>query len=326
MSFRRIGRWLVLLLGFGLLGPPVSAADSTDPGRRLRILTTLPPLYSWTAQVAGDLAQVENLLPGDVGPHEFQFRPRDLEKLRQADLIIANGLGIENWMEDAIRNNAKESARRVVRTSDGLQPHLIYHLPDFAVEGAESKSSKGHDHDHDHDHDHAGETGNPHVWLDPVFARHGVTNILRALQQADPARAAGYARNAEQYLETLRRLDADFAQLSREVKNRRLVTYHDAFPYFTRRYQLELVGVVQDVAGVEPSPKYLAALSRAIRREKVAAIFTEPQFNPRLVRRLSEDLKIPVAELDVLETGKPTPEFYESGMRRNLAALRNTLR
>lgn len=323
MSLARIGWMLLLVAGWFAPGPSCPAAEPAGTERKVRVLTTLPPLYSWTAQVAGDLAQVENLLPGDVGPHDFQFRPRDLEKLRQADLIIANGLGIEAWMEDAIRHNAKDSAQRVVRTSDGLQPHLIYHLPDFEVDAPGSKAPR---HDHDHDHDHSGETGNPHVWLDPVFARHGVTNILQALQKADPKNAAGYARNAARYLETLRQLDADFAQLSREVKNRRLVTYHDAFPYFTRRYQLELVGVVQDVAGVEPSPKYLAALSRAMRRQKVAAIFTEPQFNPRLVRRLSEDLKIPVAELDVLETGQPSPEFYEQGMRRNLAALRKTLR
>ncbi|MFM7102598.1 MAG: metal ABC transporter substrate-binding protein, partial [Verrucomicrobiota bacterium] len=132
--FSRRTLWLAFLLaGCGLLRATAGGPDGAVPeaGRRLRVLTTIPPLHSWTAQVAGDLAEVENLLPGNVGPHEFQFRPRDLEKLRRADLIIANGLGLEAWLEKAIHNNARQAAQRVVRTSAGLESQLIHHLPVF---------------------------------------------------------------------------------------------------------------------------------------------------------------------------------------------------
>ena len=103
------------------------------------------------------------------------------------------------------------------------------------------------------------------------------------------------------------------------------MTFHDAFPYFTRRYELELVGVIEEVPNVDPSPKYLAKLLEVIRRDQVKAIFTEPQFNPRLARRLAADLGIACAELDVLETGRLAPEFYEQGMRRNTDTLVRTL-
>ena len=144
-------RWLSLLalaavLGFGRLLEPLRAAE-TD-GKR-RVLTTFAPIHSWTLNVAGEDATVELLLPGDVGPHDFQLRPQDLRKIRQADLLIANGLGMEGWLEKAIQGNAKESARKIVRTADGLKPELIYHLPTLSLDPA-TAGKGGHDHGHDH--------------------------------------------------------------------------------------------------------------------------------------------------------------------------------
>jgi ABC-type Zn uptake system ZnuABC Zn-binding protein ZnuA len=107
---------------------------------------------------------------------------------------------------------------------------------------------------------------------------------------------------------------------------REVVTFHDAFPYFCRRYGLKLVGVIEEVPGSSPSPRYLAALSQAIRDQGVGVVFAEPQFNPRLALQLTRDLKISLAQLDVLETGSLSATAYEEGMRRNLQALTKALR
>jgi ABC-type Zn uptake system ZnuABC Zn-binding protein ZnuA len=104
------------------------------------------------------------------------------------------------------------------------------------------------------------------------------------------------------------------------------VTFHDAFPYFLRRYDLHLVGVVEEVPDVDPSPRYLARLMRAIRASGVGVVFTEPQFNVALAKRLAEDLKLKLAELDVLETGPLTAGAYEDAMRTNLRVLNEQLR
>lgn len=316
-------RWLPFLCSLLTFGSPLLRATEGVP--RIKVLTTFAPLHSWALNVAGMDASVDLLLPGDVGPHDFQLRPQDLRRIRQADLIIANGLGMESWLEKAIRNNSKGSATRVVRTSDGLKSGLIYHLPVLRLDSASAKPA-GHGSTHGHDHEATGETPNPHVWLDPVFACHGVSNIVNALEVADPTHASGYRERGRVYISRLQSLDREIRAAVDPLTHKAIVTFHDAFPYFCRRYSLELVGVIEEAPSVEPSPRYLASLVSAIRLRGVQGIFTEPQFNPRLVRQISKDLGIRFAELDVLETGTATPEFYEEGMRRNLKSLQSILR
>ncbi len=310
-------RWFVALVTFiGFAAGMASGAEAT----RLRVLTSIPPLYCWTVNVAGSLATVENLLPADVSPHDYQFRPRDLKRIGSADVIVLNGLGLEDWFARAIRANSKDAKKKVVRVADGLpEAVLVRHLPTIDVGAGKGAA-------HDHDHDHAGEQANPHLWLDPQIARHGVSNILHALQAADPANAAGYATNATVYLAKLDALDAEIRTATATIRGRPVVTFHDAFPYFCRRYGLDLVGVIEEVPGTDPSPRYLAALLKVVRAKGVKVLFTEPSSNPRLAKRLADDLGIAVAELDVLETGALTPTSYEEGMRRNLAVLRQALK
>lgn len=312
-------RWFVALLAFfGFASGMASGAEAT----RLRILTSIPPLYCWTANVAGPLAMVENLLPADVSPHDHQFRPRDLKRIGAADVIVLNGLGLEDWFARVILANSKDTKKKIVRIADGLpEAVLVRHLPTIEVGAGKSTAPA-----HDHDHGDAGGQANPHLWLDPHIARHGVSNILHALQTADPANAAGYAMNATAYLAKLDALDAEIRTATATIRGRPVVTFHDAFPYFCRRYGLDLVGVIEEVPGTDPSPRYLAALLKAVRAKGVKVIFTEPSSNPRLAKRLADDLGIAVAELDVLETGALTPTSYEDGMRRNLAVLRQALR
>jgi ABC-type Zn uptake system ZnuABC Zn-binding protein ZnuA len=105
MSFRPLFSFLTALV-FSQL----ATGQSVD---KLRILTSIPPLYSWAVNVAGDLAVVENLLPADVGPHEFQLRPKDLEKIQRADLVFINGLGLESWLERTLATGPKANRLRV---------------------------------------------------------------------------------------------------------------------------------------------------------------------------------------------------------------------
>ena len=310
---------LALLLGLlSVLGAPAA---------EIRVLTTLPAIHSWAANVAGDTAAVESLLPANVGPHDFQFRPSDLRKLAAADVVLMNGLGVDTWLTRAVTRGASKPSRRVVTVTDGLQKQLIHHRTPLAIDPTTTGSKKpSQDHSHDHDHDHSDDDANPHVWLDPVFAKHCVSNIIQALCQADPAHAEGYTRRGETYLRELDQLDEQIRSSLKGLSNRKVVTFHDAFPYFCRRYDLQLVGVVEEVPSVDPSPKYLAQLSRAIRQQQVRVIFSEPQFHPRLVQRLANDLAIGVAELDVLETGTASRSFYIDGLRRNLRTLESALR
>lgn len=313
--------WCCLLwVGFGA---PSHAASPPD---KPRILCSIAPLASWALNVAGDAAVVETLLPADVGPHDFQFRPRDLKRIQAAQLIVINGLGIEDWLDKPLRANASQLEKKLVRTSDGLKSELIYEVPQLVLDPKRSKKdSHAHAHGAGDGHDHA-ESANPHVWLDPVLARHGVSNILQGLVRVDPANAESYRRNAAAYLARLEALDRELHAAVAALPNKAVVTFHDAFPYFTRRYGLDLVGVIEEVPGVEPSPKYLSELLKVVRARNVKALFTEPQFSPRLATRLAKDLGVAVAELDVMETGRVTPDFYETAIRKNLHSLQSSLR
>lgn len=298
------------LLAFALLPLLMFSActRAAEPATKLRVLTSFLPVYCFTANVAGDLAEVENLLPANVGPHDYQFAPRDMRKLSGAALFVINGHGMEDWLAKALKAAKGSKTATVVEAfADVPKERLISSVPHIHLPG-----------EHGHHH-HDGP--NPHLWLDPTLAAHAVTNILAALQKADPKNAAGYAANAAHYVERLHALDRDLAAALAPAKGRRIVTYHHAFPYFTERYDLNLIGVIEEVPDVTPSPKYLAALQKVIRDKNVKIIFTEPQFSPKLAQRISKDTGVPLAELDTLETGPLTPTAYEEGLRRNLNTL-----
>jgi len=297
-----------------LLGP--AWETQAQEKRRLQILTSIPPLYSWAINIAGDRAEVQNLLPPNVGPHDYQFRPRDLRKIQNADIILLNGLGLESWFSRVITANDPGALKKVVEVVSGIPTNsLIYELPVLHLEGGENTDPHSH-----------GGAANPHLWLDPLLARHAVSNLLAAMQRADPTNAAFYATNAAAYQERLQRLDEGIRTELARLGRREIVTFHDAFPYFCRRYDLKLVGVIEEVPGSSPSPRYLAELSQVIRQKQVSAIFVEPQFEVRLARQLALDLGIGVAILDTLETGRLEAFAYEEGMRANLKALQQSLK
>jgi ABC-type Zn uptake system ZnuABC Zn-binding protein ZnuA len=258
-----------------------------------KIVTTILPLYCFASGVAGDLARVDNLLPENASGHDYQLSAKDARKLNNADIVIATGLGLEN---EILGRRLKAPA---VKAAAGIDP------------------IRGHVHE-----DHHGDDTNPHFWLDPVLAAHAVTNILQALQKADAQNADGYARNAAAYVARLRKLDQEIAAGLAPYHGRALVTHHDAFPYFARRYGLQVVGVAQEVADVEPTARHLSELRALIRDKKIGVIFMETRSDARGVKQLAADLGVKIATLDPLESGPLSPSAYEEGMRRNAESIR----
>lgn len=284
--WKKIGLGLLL---FWAASINLHAAD------RIKIVTTFLPAYSVAANVAGNSAVVENLLPGAVNLHDYQLSPAEIRKLKSADIVLVNGLGMEDFLGKALANaNARAT---VVRLSDGLGKELI------REEGG----------------------ANPHVWLNPGLLAHGVTNLLGALEKLDAKNASGYRSNASAYIKRLEKLDSELKAGLAPIQGVPFVTYHNAFPYFTRHYGLRLAGVVERTPEVNPSPREMSALAATIRKEKVRAIFTEPGEPSKLARQIAADHGIKLEELDPLETGELTPSAYEDGMRRNVQALLKTL-
>jgi zinc transport system substrate-binding protein len=288
------------LVCFALLFCAVSASAAQT---RLHIVTGFLPLYCWTANVAGTNAHVENLLSARSEPHEYAFTPGDARKLTQADLIIVNGLGLEPWLPQFLRSSSM-AREKIIVVSDGAGSELIAGEQAHRAQGAV----------------------NPHLWLDPQFAMRGVTNILAGMQRADPVHRDSFQRNASAYLAKLRQLDANIHQSLASVTNRAIVTYHDAFPYFARRYGLEIAGVVEQVPDVNPTPKYLSRLGRMMRERGIRTILVPAGGRTRLAQRIADDLRVELVELDTLESGLPSPSAYEERMRHNASVLERFLK
>lgn len=274
------------------------------PGK-LRVITTFLPGYCIAANVAGDAAEVENLLPGKVSLHDYQLSPGEIRKLNTADLVLLNGLGLETFLDRALKNAAPGTKEKTVTLSVGLHAQLIHESAQ-----AHQRAEEGHHHSHD-----------PHIWLDPRLMAHGVTNALQALQKADPKNADTYARNAAAYVRKLHALDAEIIGQLAPVKSAAFITYHNAFRYFVRRYGLNLAGVVERVPELPPSTRERAQLQKIIRGKNVKVLFSEPGGNSPLARSIAQDTGIRLGELDPLETGELKADSYERGMRRNAGAL-----
>lgn len=312
----------VFALSLGVCGEPAPTE------KRLQVVTSFLPVYCFAANVAGDLADVRNLLPPNVGPHDYQPTPGDAKKMLAADVLILNGLKLEEWSERLIRARGNARTLTVVEVWKGSEAEWIREVPGLDLESAKSTTAKEAS-PHGNSGSGSAADPNPHLWLDPVLARHAVTNLLNVFQQQDPKNAAGYARNADAFLERLRRLDADFQETLKPMRGIPLVAFHDAFVYAARRYGLRIVGVIEEVPEVSPSAKYLGRLRHLIQSEKVRAIFAEPQFPPRVAERLAGDTGVPLGLLDTLETvpsGELTPDAYEVGMRANLKVLATLLK
>jgi ABC-type Zn uptake system ZnuABC Zn-binding protein ZnuA len=282
--------------------------------------------------IAGDRAEVLQLLDKDTGPHDFHLTPGDVRKLADADLLIMHGAQLESWMDNLVENAANPNLV-VVNTSAGITLREGSEALELET-GEDTQKDAAHNHAHeDHSHhghthgahcDHEGE--NPHLWLDPVLALQQAQAILDALVKADPSNADFYKKNAEEYFARLRDLDSNFRETMSGLDNKKLVTFHDAFPYLSDRYGLEYVGYIEQFPEEDPSPKQLAALVKLIKENNIGVVFAEKGYSTILFQRIADQTGARVSELDTMEIGLGEADSYIRRMEENLAALKKAFR
>ena len=251
-------------------------------------------MYWFTKAVAGDLAQVEILIPPGTEVHEYQATPANVQAIATANVLVKNGLGFEEFLEDTVEN-AGNSQLKEIDASMGIQP-LNNH-----------------------------EAGNPHVWLDPSLAIQQVENIRDGLIAADPTHKETYQANAAAYVQQLESLDSEFKRRMQQYPNCTFVTFHNAYPYLAKRYQLKLVAVVE-IPEDQLSPLDVQKAVAAVKQYKVKALFGEPGVDNKLLQSLSQDLNLSLRPLDSLETGPTEPQHYFTAMKANLQTLESACR
>lgn len=272
----------------------------------MMILTSFAPVHCFASNVAGDVADVSVLVPPNAGPHDYSFSPADIQKIAKADVLVINGAGLEKWLQRGIGSAARKDLL-VVDTSVGI--HLITGLDVRPLAGVHSEPDPD-----------AGGT-NPHIWLSPINAIKQVENIRDALVSRDPANAETYRANAAAYIGHLQSLDTAIRAATRSFPNRNLITFHDTFPYFARDYDFNVVATFEEFPGKEPSPRAIEELRKTIAAGNVCALFSEPQYSPKAMQIVGNEFKVPVAQLDPMETGDGSRDFYERVTRKNMDAL-----
>lgn len=334
---RRLFQLLLCLMAGGLQADPV------------RVIATNPVLLDWVRQVGGEA--VDARLAGASGDfHNFDPTPADLRRLAQAELVIANGAGLEPWLDRFFRSSGTRARRLDASTGlplmqAGSTLRLVASSPDTpvpsccapdsptppATAGLSVEVIPPRDHAHHHPHSGPCDHGHldPHLWLDPRLAQGVVTMIADVLGELRPAHADTFGERAEAYASRLAELDRWIEAELEEVpaERRVLVTYHHAFAYFARRYQLALPGsllgsVHSEVR--EPGARAAARFTAFVREHRLPAIFGEHGQDDRLLQELGRQAGVRVAWLyaEALPGDEPT---YEGMMRHNARTIRAAL-
>jgi zinc/manganese transport system substrate-binding protein/manganese/iron transport system substrate-binding protein len=301
----------VLVLAFALLaagcgqerpgGPAASATPSPSlDADAMQVVTTTTVFADFVRAVGGSRANVRSIIPPGVGPEDYEPKPADARALADARLIVSNGVGLDDFLDRLLSSTGSGGAARLV---------LGEGLPTIDVDGEP----------------------NPHFWLDPTIVKTGyLPKIVDALSTLDPAHRSTFEANAASYGKQLDDLDAE---LKTEVAtippaNRKLVTFHDAFPYFARHFGFDLVGVVLPNVGQEPTASDLAALVEKVKAAHVKAVFSEAQFNPKLAQTLADEAGIGqvVTTLYNDALGPPPADSYPGMMRWNVQHIVEALK
>lgn len=302
----------------------------------LNVLCTTFPIYQIACNVAQgrEGADLQLLLPAGMGcPHGYALTPQDMRKLAGADVLVVNGLGLEEFLGAPVRTANPDI--ETVDSSVGIQDLLEYaHEHHEAEEGPDHEAEPGHDPEAEADHDHAGhdhahhhhEGVNPHLFASPRLTARIALNIAGGLSKSDPEGAGVYFRNAQAYAARMNALADEMAALGRTLKNNRIVEPHGVFDYLARDMGLEIVAVLQP-HGQEPSAAEMLELVRDIREKQAGAIFTEPQYSAKVGETLARETGLPLATLDPVATGpdEASLDYFETAMRKNLEVLGATL-
>lgn len=304
----------VLLIGVLLGGcVPTKTTETDSPAKpvakpQLTVVTTFLPITVFTKAVAGERAQIRQLLPPNIAPHDFQARPQDVQALSTASVLVKNGLGIEAFLEGLIEN-ANNPDLKIIDSSVGIST-------------LEYKAVTHHHHSDEGDgHQHS--EVDPHIWLDPKRAIQQVENIRDGLIAADPEGQAIYKANSAAFINELRALDAKATAYFAPFAGKTFVVYHNFAAYFAKSYNLKVEFLV-DVPEANPAPADVRRVMEVVQASQLKTLLTEPGQETAFAS-LAQDMGVKVSVFDPLEKAPSaadlTPAYFLTTMQQNIRNL-----
>ena len=288
------------------LGLPISA-QAASPS----VAVDIAPLHSLVSQVMEGVGKPNLLIPAEASPHQYTLRPSQAKALSGSKVVFWIGESLTPWLEKALDNVASSAHRVEMLEIEGTITHAFRegatfeshnhgedeaHEEEDHHEGAHhEKETHAHHDDHEEDthhdeHDHHGK--DPHAWLDPQNAKHWVNSIRDTLSKQDPANASIYSRNAAKATASLDTLIQSTRNKINDLGDPQFIVFHDAYQYFEKRFGISAAGAISLGDAEDPSPARVEEIRETVQKLGVTCVFTEPQYNPGLVKNVFEGTSV----------------------------------
>ena len=297
----------------------------------IKVVTSIKPIHSLASYLMDGVGKPDLIVDGYSSPHNFALKPSHAKMLQDADLIFWVGEDLENFLEKPLNSIAKKAEKIELIEIKGLKKLKFRERNVFDEHDHGHKEDEHDDHakkeddhdDHDHDkedhkeddHDDHGHEGHahgeydPHIWLDPINAKVILNEMVEHLIENDQT-------NASKYKDNLNKANKDLDKLIKNVKSElnkdfKSIVFHDAYQYFEKRFNVNILGAFTVNTDVMPGAEQLAEIREIIEHDKVSCVFSEPQFNPAIINAVAKDMNINTGILDPLgATLNPGKDLY----------------
>ena len=321
-NFMRAVKSALLASTFLFTSTAIATAD-------VKVVASIKPVHSLVASVMQGVSEPSLLVKGAGSPHTYSLKPSQAKELQAADIVFWMSHDLEAFLENSIESIAKNAKAVSLMDSHGLMKL------NFREGGAFDAHDHGHDdhgddkhddHGHDKHDDHGHDEVDPHVWLDPQNAKSLVHEIEEHLAEIDPSNAAKYEANAKAVMKKLDALTKEIEADLKPIRERGYVVFHDAYQYFERRFGVSAVGSITVSPEVLPGAERVSELRDKVKSLNASCVFSEPQFEPKLVKTITENTDAGTGVLDPLGANiKDGPELYFTLIRNMAKSLKDCL-
>ena len=287
----------------------------------VKVVASIKPVHSLVASVMQGVSEPSLLVKGAGSPHTYSLKPSQAKELQAADIVFWMSHDLEAFLENSIESIAKNAKAVSLMDSHGLMKL------NFREGGAFDSHDHGHDdHGDDKHDDHGHDEVDPHVWLDPQNAKSLVHEIEEHLAEIDPSNAAKYEANAKAVMKKLDALTKEIEADLKPIRERGYVVFHDAYQYFEKRFGVSAVGSITVSPEVLPGAERVSELRDKVKSLNASCVFSEPQFEPKLVKTITENTDAGTGVLDPLGANiKDGPELYFTLIRNMAKSLKDCL-
>ena len=291
----------------------------TSANADIKVVASIKPIHSLASYLMDGIAKPDLIVDGYASPHGFALKPSHAKMLQNADIVFWVGEDLENFLEKPLSSIAKKSEKIELLDVKGLnklkfrERNIFDDHEDHDDHGHKKKDDHDdHDHDshakkkdgHDDHDDHDGHEGHnhgefdPHIWLDPINAKVILFEMSKHLIENDPSNETAYRANLSKAYKEIDKLTKDVtAELSESTAS---IVFHDAYQYFEKRFNVNILGAFTVNTDVLPGAEQLSEIREVIEHDKVACVFSEPQFNPDIIKAVAKDMNIKTGIVDPL--------------------------